>query len=129
MTTPKDTWISVRDAMPPIETPEDYSLIGMDKNQTIMSIKYEEGRIVESRNYEILESIYFWMLLSKPKTNRMEENKVPQIENVTRLEVICHSDNCLEKGRSFTKYLSKNEVLRFSLQDDNKTLKIFIQNK
>ena len=68
MTTPKDTWISVNDAMPPIETPEDYSLIGMDKNETIMSIKYEEGRIVESRNYEILESIYFWMLLSKPKT-------------------------------------------------------------
>ena len=68
MTTPKDTWISVNDAMPPIEIPEDYSLIGMDKNKTIMSIKYEDGRIVESRNYEILESILFWMLLSKPKT-------------------------------------------------------------
>ena len=73
MTTPKDTWISVKDAMPPIETPEDYSLIGMDKNQTIMSIKYEDGRIVESRNYEILESVLFWMLLPKPKITNYEK--------------------------------------------------------
>ena len=73
MTTPKDTWISVNDAMPPMEIPEYYSLIGMDKNQTIMSIKYEDGRIVESRNYEILESISFWMLLSKPKTTNYEK--------------------------------------------------------
>lgn len=59
----------------------------------------------------------------------MEEEKIPDIENVTRLEVICHSDNCFEKVRSFTKYLSESEVLRFSFQDNNKTLKIFIQNK
>ena len=59
----------------------------------------------------------------------MEENKVPDIDNVTRIEIIDHSSNSLEKGRVFVKYLADNEVLKFSLQDNNKTLKIFIQNK
>ena len=59
----------------------------------------------------------------------MEENKIPNIENVTRIEIIDHSNNSLEKGRIVTKYLANNELLRFSFQDNNKTLKIFIQNK
>ena len=43
-----------------------------------------------------------------------------KMKNVTRLEVID------ENGRGYVKYLSKNQKVRYSLQDDNRTLKIFI---
>jgi hypothetical protein len=40
--------------------------------------------------------------------------------------VIDHTDNL---GRVLVKYLKENEVLRFSFQDDNRTLKILIEEK
>lgn len=58
----------------------------------------------------------------------MKTENIPNIENITRLEVIDHSKHSLEKGRKLTKYLAEGEVLRFSFQDNNKTLKIFITN-
>jgi len=42
------------------------------------------------------------------------------IKNVNRFEVI-DAD-----GRSYTKYLKENEGIKYSLQDDNRTLKVFI---
>jgi hypothetical protein len=59
----------------------------------------------------------------------MNQEEIPNIENVTRIEVIDHSKNSLEPGRTLVKYLADDEVLKFSFQDNNKTLKIFIQNK
>jgi len=44
------------------------------------------------------------------------------MKGVTRFEVI---DN---NGRSYTKYLNKDEGIKFSLQDDNRTLKVFIDS-
>jgi hypothetical protein len=44
---------------------------------------------------------------------------------VTRVEVINHQDNPI--GRVYTKYDCQNVELQ--LQDDNKTLKIFITKK
>ena len=43
-----------------------------------------------------------------------------KMKNVNRIEVID------DTGRIFVKYLEKDEKPRYSLQDDNKTLKIFI---
>ena len=45
-------------------------------------------------------------------------------EKVTRLEIINHQDRPI--GRVFTKYDCNN--IELSLQDDGKTLKIFINN-
>ena len=53
------------------------------------------------------------------------DNKVfnaEQFSNVNRIEVID------QQGRSYVHYL-KNENLTYSVQDDGKTLKLFIDNK
>ena len=42
------------------------------------------------------------------------------MNNINRLEVIDKT------GRAYTHYISGNEHVRYSLQDDNRTLKIFI---
>ncbi len=48
-------------------------------------------------------------------------NTMEKIENVTRVEVID------EHGRSYTHHNA--DVVEYSLQDDGKTLKIFIRDK
>jgi hypothetical protein len=45
------------------------------------------------------------------------------MKNVTRFEVI---DN---KGRTYVKYLDKDDGIKYSLQDDDRTLKVFIDSK
>ena len=45
------------------------------------------------------------------------------MKNVTRFEVI---DG---KGRSYVKYLKDNEGIKYSLQDDDRTLKVFIDGE
>lgn len=42
------------------------------------------------------------------------------LDNINRVEVIDQT------GRAYVHYLNKNEKVQYSLQDDNKTLKIFI---
>ena len=42
---------------------------------------------------------------------------------VNRFEVID------DTGRAYVKYLKDDEVIKYSLQDDNKTLKVFIDKK
>jgi len=44
------------------------------------------------------------------------------MKNVTRFEVID------DKGRTYDKYLKDDEVIKYSLQDDDRTLKVFIDN-
>lgn len=45
------------------------------------------------------------------------------IKNVTRFEVID------DKGRTYVKYLDKDERIKYSLQDDDRTLKVFIDKQ
>lgn len=45
------------------------------------------------------------------------------MKGVTRFEVI---DN---KGRSYVKYLDKDEKIKYNLQDEERTLKVFIDNQ
>ena len=45
------------------------------------------------------------------------------MRGVNRFEVID------ENGRSYTKYLKDNEGIKYSLQDDNRTLKVFIDKQ
>jgi hypothetical protein len=67
MTTPKDTWISVKDAMPPKNK---LVLFHLEGNSFLL------GKINNNDNYvdnmkELIfdfEKITHWMLLSKPKT-------------------------------------------------------------
>lgn len=49
-----------------------------------------------------------------------DHNEFEAMKRVNRLEVID------DKGRSYTKYLKDDERVRYMLQDDNKTLKVFI---
>ena len=46
--------------------------------------------------------------------------ELSSMKNVTRFEVID------DKGRSYVKYLDKDEGIKYSLQDDDRTLKVFI---
>lgn len=43
-----------------------------------------------------------------------------EMNNINRFEVI----DC--EGRTYVRYLRENESVQYSLQDDNRTLKIFI---
>ena len=43
--------------------------------------------------------------------------------DVTRVEVID------ENGRSYTKYLDKDQKVCYNIQEDGRTLKVFIQGK
>jgi hypothetical protein len=45
-----------------------------------------------------------------------------EMKSVTRFEVID------DTGRAYTKYLKEDEGIKYSLQDDKKTLKVFIDN-
>lgn len=54
---------------------------------------------------------------------KYEEGSLVELNNVNRLEIIDQT------GRAYTHHLTKNESVRYSLQDDNLTLKIFITNK
>ena len=67
MTTPKDTWISVNDAMPPNEIPKDCCLLFLNKFDDVFECTNDRGRIRSKDGYDLLHG-RFWMLLSKPKT-------------------------------------------------------------
>ena len=71
MTTPKDTWISVNDAMPPKENEisSDCDLIVRDDTNHIFHVQYYEPtrQFLTLDDYPIQDVVYF-MLLSKPKT-------------------------------------------------------------
>jgi hypothetical protein len=45
------------------------------------------------------------------------------MRGVNRFEVID------ESGRAYVKYLDRNEGIKYALQDDNRTLKVFIDKK
>jgi hypothetical protein len=47
-------------------------------------------------------------------------DKLEAMKNVTRFEVIDDS------GRAYVKYLKEGEGITYSLQDDDRTLKVFI---
>ena len=51
-----------------------------------------------------------------------------EIEKITRLEVINHAENDKQIGRLLTLYkeLEHFKILEFAVQDDGKTLKIFL---
>jgi len=51
-----------------------------------------------------------------------EGKKLEKMHLVNRVELIC------ETGREFTKYLSDSENIEYNLQDEGKTLKVFIQS-
>ena len=71
MTTPKDTWISVKDAMP---TKDDMNkpliLVVIDSQELVYDCGYKlkKMQFVNIRNFEPIENPTHWMLLSKPKT-------------------------------------------------------------
>ena len=44
-----------------------------------------------------------------------------KVDKVTRVEVID------ETGRAYVKYLDSDQEVTYSLQDDNRTLKVFIR--
>ena len=50
-----------------------------------------------------------------------------KMRRVNRIEVIDHSEG--GEGRELVKYLNKSDQVEYSLQDDDQTLKIFINNK
>ena len=52
-----------------------------------------------------------------------ESAELQRMHSVDRFEVI---DNT---GRAYVKYVDKEEMIRYNLQDENKTLKVFIDNK
>ena len=49
-----------------------------------------------------------------------ERDTLEAMNNITRLEVIDHT------GRAYVHYLDEKESVQYSLQDGNRTLKIFI---
>lgn len=49
--------------------------------------------------------------------------ELQRMKRVNRFEVID------ENGRSYTKYLKDGEKIKYGLQDDDRTLKVFIDNK
>ena len=65
MTTPKDTWISVKDAMPKAFDNSKFELLiclNDGKNQHALAADFDQAI-----NYSDLGVFTHWMLLSKPK--------------------------------------------------------------
>jgi hypothetical protein len=52
-----------------------------------------------------------------------KREELQRMKGVTRFEVID------DTGRAYTKYLKDGERVKYSLQDDDRTLKVFIDNK
>ena len=52
----------------------------------------------------------------------MSEDLLAKMKSVTRFEVID------DTGRAYVKYLKDDEGIKYSLQDDDRTLKVFIDN-
>jgi hypothetical protein len=51
-----------------------------------------------------------------------QSDTLEAMNNVNRFEVID------QHGRSYVHYLGENESIQYSLQDDNRTLKVFIRS-
>jgi hypothetical protein len=51
-----------------------------------------------------------------------DSEELEAMNNVNRFEVID------QHGRSYVHYLDENESIQYSLQDDNRTLKVFIRS-
>jgi len=60
--------------------------------------------------------------LIKQKLNSLDWMHIPT-HTVTRIEVID------QRGRVFARHLREGEVMSVSMQDDNRTMKIFIDDK
>jgi hypothetical protein len=68
VTIEKNKWISVKDAMPPIEKTKGFSLIMIDKYGFVteaVSFDKKQGLFEQLEGYHITDSTH-WMLLSKP---------------------------------------------------------------
>lgn len=72
MTTPKDTWISVKDAMPDFDTDHifDYQLlICFSASKIVTTAEFDSTNFRDESGYYISENdVSHWILLSKPKT-------------------------------------------------------------
>ena len=53
----------------------------------------------------------------------LEANTITEMPGITRVEVID------ENGRSYVKYLDEVQKVQYSVQDDYRTLKVFISTK
>lgn len=54
---------------------------------------------------------------------------LPETTEITRFEVIDHTKSLEEGGGRTVIYFDPNKMLELSLQDDNRTLKIFVQDR
>ena len=52
-----------------------------------------------------------------------DREELEAMNKINRLEVIDAT------GRAYVHYLGENEIVQYSLQDDNRTLKIFVNDK
>ena len=50
-------------------------------------------------------------------------------EDLQRMKAVNRFEVIDEEGRSYVKYLKDNEGIKYSLQDDDQTLKVFIDSK
>lgn len=57
-----------------------------------------------------------------------EQNK-KLIENYLAMHAVNRIEVIDGTGRAYVKYLDKDEQVNYSLQDDNRTLKVFIDQK
>lgn len=57
------------------------------------------------------------------------EDQIVNIDEIDRIEIINHAKNTLRHGRLLTLYKEMNdfEEIEVSIQDDGKTLKIFLK--
>lgn len=61
------------------------------------------------------------LILRRMEKDLFVENH--SLSNVNRVEVID------DDGRSYTNYLNEGQFVRMSLQDDDRTLKVFVENE
>jgi hypothetical protein len=120
MTTPLNTWISVKDAMPE-NISDDIELVVIDIDAYLWYAEYYKDRFFRLTNESELFSITHWMLISKPESKKPKMTK-EEIEKITRLEIIDYFS-----GRKLVEYLKSGDELEFSFQDEGRTLKIFIK--
>jgi len=106
------------------ELHEAINLIRIGVNPWTIADKNEKKPELDWTDDEYYEGAWSWVdeLELKYEDNTLQDALV-ELNKINRLEIIDQT------GRAYTHHLTKNESVRYSLQDDNLTLKIFIANK
>ena len=125
-----------REAMAEVEQESEAYWNGLSKEDQLkafcaVSRRIHQGELVERGTYRyVLYDVFGFgpeAYAPAQKANYLEiHNALYGADTFDKMEAVNRIEVIDESGRAYTKYLSKGDRVEYHLQDDDKTLKIFI---